>query len=76
MESVLKTYRLARRSLGEILSAIEFMDDTCMTLVEDVFSLQSPIAKYPFYMLVEVTCTFIHTDFVVLFNTSYISFFL
>lgn len=37
------------------LVAFEFLDDTCMHLVETHLGLQNPISKWPFYVLVETS---------------------
>ena len=48
-------FRAARRSLGEIVSACEFMDGQCMRAVNDNCDLASPLDQdYPFYFLVSL----------------------
>ncbi|CAG0881562.1 unnamed protein product, partial [Darwinula stevensoni] len=51
--NVLATFRLARESLGEILSSCEFMDAESVHCVEQNLHLRLPIPKCPFYMLIE-----------------------
>ena len=44
--------RLSRQCLGEIVSACEFMDSLCMTSVNDILGLASPLEdSHPFYYL-------------------------
>lgn len=52
---VLNTFKLAGIMLGEILSAFEFLDSSCMNLVERHLGLHNPISKWPFYVLVETS---------------------
>lgn len=52
---VLNTFKLASSMLGEILSAFEFLDDSCMHLVETHLRLHNPISKWPFYVLIETS---------------------
>ncbi|CAG9814443.1 unnamed protein product [Phaedon cochleariae] len=52
-EKVLKTFRLAKVKLGEILSAIEVMDDTTMDFIKERNHQCSPIGDYPFYLMIE-----------------------
>lgn len=54
-DKVVLVYREARRALGEILSACEFMDAEAMRLVSAHLSLHNPIADFPFYALVETS---------------------
>lgn len=52
---VLQTFHTCRGMLGEILSAFEFMDATCMQLVGRHLHLASPVQESPFYVLVETS---------------------
>lgn len=53
-DSVLELFKAARKQLGEILSAVEFLDAGCMDVVKQNCGLQSPLAEpSPFYMLIE-----------------------
>lgn len=54
-EAVRKTYLTAKAFLGEILSAVEFMDTTSMQLVEKHLALHNPLSPQPFYALVETS---------------------
>nr|CAB3236021.1 D-2-hydroxyglutarate dehydrogenase, mitochondrial-like [Phallusia mammillata] len=53
--NVLSLLRGARRDLGEILSAVEFMDQDCMRLVTTHLDCSNPISSHPFYMLIETS---------------------
>lgn len=54
--SVLQTFKLARRKLGEILSSCEFMDAASLQAVRQNLGLKSPLQDdYPFYMLIETS---------------------
>ncbi|KAJ2450675.1 D-lactate ferricytochrome c oxidoreductase [Coemansia sp. RSA 2336] len=49
-------FRLARQRCGEILSAFEFWDASCMGAVLHHHALRSPLAaEFPFYVLVETS---------------------
>lgn len=52
---MLQAYKLARHSLGEILSAVEVMDTPTMQLVNEHLNLRSPIGDYPFYLIIETS---------------------
>ncbi|XP_074154027.1 D-2-hydroxyglutarate dehydrogenase, mitochondrial isoform X2 [Sminthopsis crassicaudata] len=52
---LLQTFSTCKGMLGEILSAFEFMDDTCMRLVESHLRLSSPVRENPFYVLIETS---------------------
>ncbi|CAG9856913.1 unnamed protein product [Phyllotreta striolata] len=54
-DKVLKTYRLVKHSLAEILSAIEVMDAGFMEFVKDKNNKKLPIDDYPFYLMLETT---------------------
>lgn len=54
-ENVLDTFKEAKANLGEILSAVELIDDISLHCSTTVFNLRSPIEKYPFYMLIETS---------------------
>lgn len=46
---------MARKSLGEIVSAIEFLDAACMQEACAQLQLTNPILEHPFYFLVETS---------------------
>lgn len=51
---VLEVVKTAKRTLGEILSACEFLDHASMELTVKNLGLRNPLgAQYPFYMLLE-----------------------
>ncbi|XP_076807099.1 D-2-hydroxyglutarate dehydrogenase, mitochondrial-like [Clavelina lepadiformis] len=54
-EKVLKIQQCARKDLGEILSAVEFMDSECMRNVTHHLNMTNPIADCPFYILIETS---------------------
>mmetsp|Transcript_44057 Transcript_44057/g.104249 ORF Transcript_44057/g.104249 Transcript_44057/m.104249 type:complete len:539 (-) Transcript_44057:278-1894(-) len=58
-ENVQKTFRLARQTLGEVLSAVEFCDRTAVDFVlrkEEGTGIRDPLgATYPFYVLIETS---------------------
>ncbi|PIA18921.1 hypothetical protein COEREDRAFT_37863 [Coemansia reversa NRRL 1564] len=55
-ENVQQAFKHARQRCGEILSAYEFWDSSCMRAVLHHQSLKSPLeAEYPFYVLVETS---------------------
>ncbi|XP_058822704.1 D-2-hydroxyglutarate dehydrogenase, mitochondrial isoform X1 [Topomyia yanbarensis] len=54
-ESVKNTFLAAKRNLGEILSSCEMIDALSLESSTYHFNLQSPIEKYPFYMLIETS---------------------
>ena len=56
-EELLILLQEARLGLGEILSAVEFMDSEAMRLVTTYLDLSNPIADHPFYMLIETSGT-------------------
>lgn len=43
-QNLLETFQICRGMLGEILSAFEFLDASCMSLVEKHLELTNPIA--------------------------------
>ncbi|ORX71486.1 hypothetical protein DL89DRAFT_127195 [Linderina pennispora] len=54
--AVQDAFRLARRRCGEVLSAFEFWDQSCMGAVLHHQQLKSPLAsEFPFYVLVETS---------------------
>ena len=53
--NVLQTFQKAKEYLGEILSSCEFMDGEAIDCVTDNLGLSSPIAKHPFYMILETS---------------------
>lgn len=54
-EKVLQTFRNAKIKLSEILSAIEVIDWSTMEFIKEFNNLDSPIGKYPFYLLFETS---------------------
>lgn len=55
-ENVLETFRLAKRDLGEILSACEYADQATLDAVFENLSIKSPIEQtFPFYMMIETS---------------------
>uniref|UniRef100_A0A2A4J6D8 D-2-hydroxyglutarate dehydrogenase, mitochondrial n=1 Tax=Heliothis virescens TaxID=7102 RepID=A0A2A4J6D8_HELVI len=52
-EDVLKLYKSAKSSLGEILSAFEMADFDSIDCTVKNLKLPNPISEYPFYVLVE-----------------------
>ncbi|XP_053602263.1 D-2-hydroxyglutarate dehydrogenase, mitochondrial-like [Plodia interpunctella] len=52
-ENILKLYRSAKSSLGEILSAFEMADYESISNTSKNLNLPNPISDYPFYVLVE-----------------------
>lgn len=46
-EQLLKTFRLSRGMLGEIMSAYEFLDSECMRLLNAHIKLANPISGSP-----------------------------
>lgn len=52
-QSVLKLYKSAKLSLGEILSAFEMADFNAINSSVTNLNLPNPIDEYPFYVLVE-----------------------
>lgn len=58
-EDVLQILQEAKLSLGEILSAVEFMDSDSMGLVKTHLKLTNPIEDFPFYMHIETSGAYI-----------------
>nr|XP_002131340.1 D-2-hydroxyglutarate dehydrogenase, mitochondrial-like [Ciona intestinalis] len=54
-EDLLLLLRKAKQDLGEILSAVEFVDSDCIGLVGKHLKLVNPIGEYEFYMLIETS---------------------
>ncbi|XP_061651544.1 D-2-hydroxyglutarate dehydrogenase, mitochondrial [Phyllopteryx taeniolatus] len=54
-EQLLKTFRLCKGMLGEILSAFEFLDSECMRLLSTHLKLDNPICDCPFYVVIETS---------------------
>ncbi|XP_069966036.1 D-2-hydroxyglutarate dehydrogenase, mitochondrial-like [Bactrocera oleae] len=54
-DAVLKTFKSAKRNLGEILSACEMIDAPTLQASFEHFKLNSPIESFPFYMLLETS---------------------
>uniref|UniRef100_A0AAY5EH93 D-2-hydroxyglutarate dehydrogenase, mitochondrial n=1 Tax=Electrophorus electricus TaxID=8005 RepID=A0AAY5EH93_ELEEL len=52
-QNLLKTFHMCRGMLGEILSAFEFLDASCMSLLENHLKLTNPISESPFYIVIE-----------------------
>ncbi|XP_012265248.2 D-2-hydroxyglutarate dehydrogenase, mitochondrial [Athalia rosae] len=58
-DDVLKTYRLAKTELAEILSSCEMMDRSAMAVCTDNLGMKNPLAVdndgYEFYLLIEIS---------------------
>ncbi|XP_075157151.1 D-2-hydroxyglutarate dehydrogenase, mitochondrial-like [Haematobia irritans] len=54
-EAVLRTLKNAKRNLGEVLSSCEMIDASALASSVENFNLKSPLAGYPFYMLIETS---------------------
>lgn len=55
-QNVLETFRLAKRDLGEILSACEYSDRETFNCVIENLSLKPPIEEpFPFYLMIETS---------------------
>ncbi|XP_070561383.1 D-2-hydroxyglutarate dehydrogenase, mitochondrial-like [Ptychodera flava] len=55
-DDVLATFRNAKEMLEEVLSAFEFLDNTCMMMLKNYLKMTNPLsADYPFYVLVETS---------------------
>lgn len=54
-QQVLNAFLLAKKELGEILSSVEMIDEPSLEASTTMCNLQSPIQKYPFYMLFETS---------------------
>ncbi|KAI5612664.1 D-2-hydroxyglutarate dehydrogenase, mitochondrial isoform X1, partial [Silurus asotus] len=52
-QNLLETFQICRGMLGEILSAFEFLDASCMSLVQKHLKLINPITESPFYIVIE-----------------------
>ncbi|TRZ00583.1 hypothetical protein DNTS_030543 [Danionella cerebrum] len=52
-QHLLETFQCCRGMLGEILSAFEFLDASCMKLLEKHLKLSNPITESPFYIVLE-----------------------
>ncbi|XP_072544407.1 D-2-hydroxyglutarate dehydrogenase, mitochondrial [Salminus brasiliensis] len=52
-QDLLETFQACRGMLGEILSAFEFLDSSCMNLLEKHLKLTNPIRESPFYIVIE-----------------------
>ncbi|KAL7879580.1 hypothetical protein SRHO_G00018340 [Serrasalmus rhombeus] len=52
-QNLLETFQACRGMLGEILSAFEFLDASCMNLLEKHLKLTNPITESPFYIVIE-----------------------
>ena len=53
-EDVVRLFQHAKVELNEILSAFEFWDNGCMTLVDTHLNCRQPFSQlYPFYVLIE-----------------------
>ena len=54
--NAIMTYQSARSSLGEILSAFEYMDSSSMQVVQENLGLTNPLSThYGHYLLVETS---------------------
>ena len=47
-DDIRQLFKMARAQLGEILSAFEFIDESCLDTLEDNLSITAPIEKTPF----------------------------
>lgn len=54
-DAVMKTFLLAKKELGEIISSVEMIDEISLKCSTSVFNLQCPIGEFPFYMLIETS---------------------
>ncbi|XP_054261644.1 D-2-hydroxyglutarate dehydrogenase, mitochondrial-like [Macrosteles quadrilineatus] len=54
-DHALKTFRLARSMLSEILSSCELIDENCMQPVVNTLGVRNPLSEHPFYVLIEVS---------------------
>jgi FAD/FMN-containing dehydrogenase len=54
-DDVLRTFKEAKRGLGEILSSCEMMDLLALDAATSNLKLQRPIGEFPFYMLIETS---------------------
>ncbi|XP_071053094.1 D-2-hydroxyglutarate dehydrogenase, mitochondrial isoform X2 [Onthophagus taurus] len=52
-EDILKTFKMAKSNLGEILSSFELIDEKSLDVVSTYYGMKSPIGIYPFYILIE-----------------------
>uniref|UniRef100_A0A1B6LNT2 D-2-hydroxyglutarate dehydrogenase, mitochondrial n=2 Tax=Graphocephala atropunctata TaxID=36148 RepID=A0A1B6LNT2_9HEMI len=52
-EEALKTFRLGRTMLSEILSSCEVIDADSLRIVTDVLGLPRPLSEHNFYLLIE-----------------------
>ncbi|XP_076150555.1 D-2-hydroxyglutarate dehydrogenase, mitochondrial isoform X1 [Alosa pseudoharengus] len=52
-QNLLETFQCCRGMLGEILSAFEFLDASCMGLLEKHLKITNPITECPFYIVIE-----------------------
>jgi len=55
-------FQHCKKSLGEILSAFEFMDAESMNVITDNIKLSNPISSHPFYILIETSGTWYVLD--------------
>ncbi|XP_059618866.1 D-2-hydroxyglutarate dehydrogenase, mitochondrial [Phlebotomus argentipes] len=61
-ENVMKTFLMAKQQLGEILSSCEMIDAESLECSTKPFNHPSPIADYPFYMLIETSGSRVEHD--------------
>lgn len=52
-DHVREVFKAARSQLGEILSAFEFVDEDCLDTLKDNLSLEPPVDKTPFTVVIE-----------------------
>lgn len=52
-DAVVRVFRAAKQSLGEVVSAFEFMDSGSMECVERNLGLKNAVSQSPFYVLLE-----------------------
>lgn len=54
-EKVKKTFKQAKQDLGEIISAVEVLDNETLKMVHQHLGYTSPIGDYPFYLIIETS---------------------
>ena len=52
-DAIRKLFKTARSQLGEILSAFEFIDESCLDTLSENLNLSPPIEKTPFTVVIE-----------------------
>ncbi|XP_007885179.2 D-2-hydroxyglutarate dehydrogenase, mitochondrial isoform X2 [Callorhinchus milii] len=54
-DQILSIFNQCKGMLGEILSAFEFLDQSCREVVQEHLKLANPLQEKPFYILVETS---------------------